>query len=1037
MKVLFIYPNIGQVVQYNHGIASLSATLKAAGHKTSLLILRERAYIPLKKKISSFAPDVICFSIVSNYWNLSCLLARDIKRDFTVKIFAGGMHCSIFPESYTIDSPFDGICRGEGEEALLELAGRMQLQKPYYDVKNFWFKKDGGLIKNDIRSLIQDLDTLPFPDRDIFPSKIYEAKRFIFTRGCPFDCSYCSNKAYRDLIKGKGKIIRFRSVDKAIEEIKDCVETYNPKTLAFDDDSFNKNHEWFEEFVTRYKRGHSFPPFGCNTRPELIAESSIKLFKEANCRQINIGIESGDPNIRSKVLNRQMSDEQIINAFTLAKKYGIETYSFNMIGIPGETINNFKKTIQLNQLIQPDKLQISIFYPYPGTKLGDVCREKGFLNKGDVYSYFYQSCLMLPDFSRRRILINKLLFQFNVYKVKSIIKAFYFLYRDIREYLEYRNKVWTVFFNTLLTPVRFIRRRLKKNDVNLAKDQPHFLDKKFFDLISSKGWKQGRIQYIRDLDPSNVYRFAYNCDELRQGAWKFFLDISSDKNILNIETELGGSSILLTRNASKVYCLHHSEDLAQCIAKRAESLDIANLETLVGKTIPHLPFADSFFDIVALHKADNIIKSYFNSGDYYENLNILLKELSRVLRANGTLYISGNKKSQIDGGISNFHFIKKKILNQNFRLEKLMTHLPGFERTYFVKEYSSNNSFVHKLLNYIDFSRRDNFALILNRKKREKHRSFIANLIDLIKSETGEKKLGFIKLELSTINSSLLIHTNKFIIRMPNSEDAYKRCRNSFRTLKKLNRFELPFKVPEVVTEGSIDKCPYFVETRIKGTPFKYWNKNISSQKVQIIGNDALSKLIDFHVATAEEAVIDDSHFKRLIEKPIDELSLYSLPQELSMLDELKVYLYEKFINKSQRLICSHGDYQMGNILCDRHNKVVGVVDWELSGYPDLPYIDFVRFYACEKTFFTKKPAPESIYELIWNGPDHFLLKKYLSKMGIDEYEIGLYGLIALIYCLVYQESHEESRFSKKWHEDKVNNILLPAYKKIMSKKYT
>ncbi|MFH1480247.1 MAG: radical SAM protein [Pseudomonadota bacterium] len=436
MKILFIYPNMNQVVHYHHGIASLSAVLKKAGHEVSLGIIHNHFKSDIKNHIFSYPPDLIFFSIVSNYWEFSCDLARKIKKDVGVKIFAGGMHCSIFPESYDPRIAFDGICLGEGEDAILDLVGRIERNEDYHTTRNFWFKVNGEIITNPLRPLIQDLDHLPFPDRGIFPRTDPEVgRRFIFSRGCPFNCTYCSNEAYRRLYQGQKNIIRYRSVHKAISEIKRTAEEYRPRNLAFDDDSFNKNRKWFLDFCDRY-REYDFPAFECNTRPELINEETVVHLKEAGCEQINIGVESGDETIRKEILNRPMTDKQIIEVFRLAKRHHLRTYSFNMIGIPGERWESHKKTVILNRIIKPDRLQISIYYPYPGTKLEQICREKNLLKKRTAYNYFYEASLSLPGFSSRNILMSRLLFRFHVYRVISYRKAFYYLYRDLREYLE-------------------------------------------------------------------------------------------------------------------------------------------------------------------------------------------------------------------------------------------------------------------------------------------------------------------------------------------------------------------------------------------------------------------------------------------------------------------------------------------------------------------------------------------------------------------------------------------------------------------------
>ncbi len=437
MKILFVYPNIGQPVTVHHGIASLSGKLKEDGHDISLLMINAKPYPHYRKAISDFGPDIFCFSIVSNYWEISCQLAAAIKKDFNKKIFAGGMHCSLFPDSFTMDTAFDGICRGEGEEALSELVVKLENNEPYHYVKNFWFKKNGRILKNDIRPLIQNLDALPFPDHQIFRINGNDViRRFIFSRGCPYNCSYCSNKAYKDVIKGKGRTIRFRSVSKAMYEIENALHGRNIQTLIFDDDCFNKEKEWFQNFAREYKK-RNLPQFRCNTRPELCPENDMRLLKEAGCYQINIGIESGDVDIRKRILKRNISDGQIVRAFNLAKKYELQTFSFNMIGIPGETRQAFKKTIKLNQKIKPDRLQLSVFYPYPGTELAIRAKEQGIIKEDETYNYFYGSHLKLKNFGETEILINKMLFKFNVYRVSSLPKACYHFYLDIRNYLKY------------------------------------------------------------------------------------------------------------------------------------------------------------------------------------------------------------------------------------------------------------------------------------------------------------------------------------------------------------------------------------------------------------------------------------------------------------------------------------------------------------------------------------------------------------------------------------------------------------------------
>lgn len=258
---------------------------------------------------------------------------------------------------------------------------------------------------------------------------ILRLANFTFSRGCPYDCSYCCNSAFKKIYSGKGKFIRFRSVQKALDEIALVVEKYRPKDLYFDDACFNKNSTWFENFCIEYPKLFDIP-FYCNTRPELFNERVAGLLKSAGCKGINIGIESGSESLRRKVLNRKMDNEQIINTFRIAREYGIETGSFNMVGIPGENPSQFSETIKLNQIINPDRLQISIFYPYPGSQLGELCRQNGYINFEkikSVNSYLYDTVLKLPDFPPSEIIKSARWFHYNVYKKHSLRKALWCL----------------------------------------------------------------------------------------------------------------------------------------------------------------------------------------------------------------------------------------------------------------------------------------------------------------------------------------------------------------------------------------------------------------------------------------------------------------------------------------------------------------------------------------------------------------------------------------------------------------------------------
>ena len=144
-----------------------------------------------------------------------------LKENFDIPILIGGGHPTVLPEYVISDHNVDMICIGEGEGAIVELADRMEKNQDYSNILNLWIKTDKGIVKNTIRPLLQDLDSLPFPDRDLFyrygcfAGNLY----FISGRGCPFQCTYCCEHSFREIYKGRGKYNRLSSIYNIISEL--------------------------------------------------------------------------------------------------------------------------------------------------------------------------------------------------------------------------------------------------------------------------------------------------------------------------------------------------------------------------------------------------------------------------------------------------------------------------------------------------------------------------------------------------------------------------------------------------------------------------------------------------------------------------------------------------------------------------------------------------------------------------------------------------------------------------------------------------
>ncbi|MBA7634924.1 Anaerobic magnesium-protoporphyrin IX monomethyl ester cyclase [subsurface metagenome] len=315
---------------------------------------------------------------------------------------------------------------------MLELANNWQQGgDDISNIKNLWFKKGGVVLKNDLRPLLSTLDDLPYPDYDLFDcAQVLKDRKgdfaVIASRGCPFSCSNCCNHALREAYKGKGRYFRVPSVDNVLEQIELLTKKYPIRSVNFADDVFALSREWALEFCEKYPRRFDLK-FKCNVRADMIDEELLENLKRANCTEISMGVETGNEWLRMEVLDRKMPNEQIINVFDAAHKLGIETLSYNMIGLPYETPEMVEETINLNKQIAPDHVAVFFFYPYPGTKLHEICSKEGFLTRSDSTSYISESILELPTITAKEL--DRLYAKFYRYAMQREMKSAHWVIR--------------------------------------------------------------------------------------------------------------------------------------------------------------------------------------------------------------------------------------------------------------------------------------------------------------------------------------------------------------------------------------------------------------------------------------------------------------------------------------------------------------------------------------------------------------------------------------------------------------------------------
>jgi len=430
MKILILYPELEGFNHKHLGISLLSGHLKQGGHeieffdtsmfnqisilpdrslKEKKLTLpywfpRARVSLPrpttlhidvieaFNRKLHDFSPELILISTTFFSFKLGANLINLSDAKSSLNIF-GGIHCTVSPESAINYENVKYIHLGEAELSLPILLEKIKKHEPLDQCPNIWCKKDdGGISKNEILPLLNDLDTLPYYDWDlykddyyfnrIYQGNIYRMGDFAISRGCYNHCSYCFNKQLFDRYGVRKFYIRYYTVDRAIEELAYLKEKYKINFIKFhDSDFFNKPEEYLEEFSKKYRKYVNVP----NTTNACIAhvtEGKARALIRMNCQSISIGLESGNEMIRNKILNRQTcSNETFLKKINILKGVGLRVSLPAMFGVPEETQETIFETIELVRKSKADHADFGLFFPFPNLPLTEYAIKHGFLDQ--------------------------------------------------------------------------------------------------------------------------------------------------------------------------------------------------------------------------------------------------------------------------------------------------------------------------------------------------------------------------------------------------------------------------------------------------------------------------------------------------------------------------------------------------------------------------------------------------------------------------------------------------------------------------------
>lgn len=460
------------------GLAYLASALEQIGTSVKILDMSTIGmdYFGLEKELKKLNPKIVGISFMTNQFAEAIKVSEVAKKcNADIKVVVGGPHVSALPKEALSYNSIDFVSIGEGERTLQELTRQLlNNTNDFKTINGLGFKKDNQIVITEPRKFIEDLDSIPFPAWHLLPVEKYSMLAsgadvtktvlpIVSSRGCPNQCVFCDSHSIF------GRCFRSRSAENILKEIMLLKETYNVTQFDFVDDTITVNRERIKKLCELILENNLEIKWMCNARVNTVDFEILKLMKKAGCVRIDLGVESGDPEVL-KTIKKGITIEQIKTAHKMVQEVGIRSNSFVMVGNLDEDLDSVKKTVALVKDFAED-INVAIATPFPGTELYQIAKQNRWLRTTNWEEYVTSPTyfpgyrpIMTTDKMNEEQIMQAFFFVHSRFAKKKFEtrygKHFYFkfyFYSDvllkIKNWKEFKNKV-KLALNLLLTSIK-------------------------------------------------------------------------------------------------------------------------------------------------------------------------------------------------------------------------------------------------------------------------------------------------------------------------------------------------------------------------------------------------------------------------------------------------------------------------------------------------------------------------------------------------------------------------------------------------------